>query len=618
VQGGAGVHLNGLNAKDKRQTVGEDERVAQIGVRQESGGDLEDEANLPPQSEVPLGRRPVFPLWLSRLGAMVLALLVVSGLVVAYVIHNAEPMLRQRVIANLEDRFHSPVELDTLHISLLRGLEVSGGGLRILYLAGPSQPDAQPRGAAPMVSVKSFDFRTGLWQLFEPTMRVVEVRVQGMQLNIPPKQDRGPLLQHDDAKRRGQPRMGLLIDKIVCSDVTLTIETNKPGKLPLVFQIRDVTLRDVGLKQPFAFEAWLVNPKPLGDIHSTGHFGPWQDDQPRDTPVDGRYSFTDADMATIKGISGTLSSAGEYSGTLGEIGVVGTTEIPDFALDVSEHPVDLRTQFNATVDGTSGDTRLNSVHATLRHTVLDVNGMVVRASGAQGQAAGGFPGDDPNRVLGHLIDLSVTSDQARIEDLLTLGAKTEPPILQGAMTLRAHLTIPPGRASVSQRMRTEGTFAIRGATFSNPKWQETLDKLSTRAQGHPEQANDRDAERVSSEMAGHFALANGMIDISKLNYKLPGAQVSAGGKYSMNGDTFDFDGTVRTQAMASQMLTGWKSIAAMPLDPLLKKNGAGLQIPIKISGTKSDPKLGLDLGKLGAQILSRHKGRAEQTPGDKP
>jgi hypothetical protein len=62
------------------------------------------------------------------------------------------------------------------------------------------------------------------------------------------------------------------------------------------------------------------------------------------------------------------------------------------------------------------------------------------------------------------------------------------------------------------------------------------------------------------------------------------------------------------------MLTGWKSILAMPFDPLLKKNGAGLQIPIKIDGTKSDPKLGLDLGKLGKQIFSRHKDKAAKRP----
>jgi hypothetical protein len=562
------------------------------------------------------------PRWLAWVGGVVFVVLVAGGAVAAYVIHNAEPILRRRVIATLEDRFHSPVELDTLHISLLRGLQVSGSGLRILNIAGPDRPDAHAENAQPMLAVNSFEFRSGMRELFEPPMRVMTVYVQGMQLKIPPKQDRGALLAGgqagDNQKRRRQPRMGLLIDKIVCSDMTLTIETNKPGKLPLVFDIHNITLHDVGPKKPFLFDALLVNPKPMGDIHSTGHFGPWQDDNPRDTPLDGNYSFTNADMGTIKGIAGTLSSTGTYLGTLGEIGVVGTTDIPDFALDVSEHPVDLKTEFNATVDGTTGDTKLNSVRATLLHTVLQVNGMVIRAADAHGKAEGGMPGDNPANVPGHFIDISVASDQARVEDVLTLGVKTNPALMDGALTLRARLRIPPGHVSVSRKMRVEGTFAIRSATFSNTKWQETVDKLSERASGNPKQANAQDAKPVSSEMSGDFKLANASLDVPKLNYQMPGAQVAVTGKYGLDGKTFEFAGTVRTKATASQMLTGWKSIVAMPFDPLLKKNGAGLQVPITISGTESEPKLGLDLGKLASEMMSRRKNDSQQAPAQKP
>ncbi len=48
----------------------------------------------------------------------------------------------------------------------------------------------------------------------------------------------------------------------------------------------------------------------------------------------------------------------------------------------------------------------------------------------------------------------------------------------------------------------------------------------------------------------------------------------------------------------------------MPFDKLLKKDGAGLEVPITISGTESAPKLGLDMDKLGAQIF--HRGKKEQ------
>ena len=561
---------------------------------------MERSTGTPNDGKDPAQRKRLFPHWLMWAGGVMLVLLVAGVAVVAYVLHNAEPILRRRVIASLEERFRAPVQLDALHISLLQGLEVSGSGLRVFPVGEPDRPDAQP-GGEPILSVQSFSFRTGLRALFEPVMRVNTVTVEGMRLNIPPKQDRGPLLPRE--RLPAKLKLSILVDEIVCRDKTLTIETNKPGKEPLVFDIHDVSLHDFGPGKPFPFEASLVNPKPQGDIHSTGHFGPWAADDPRETPVDGSYSFTNANLATIKGISGTLSSTGRYSGTLGEIGVVGATETPNFALDVSEHPVDLRTEFNATVDGTTGDTKLNSVRVTLLHTVLEVSGTVMRTGGVSKAEGGGKANES-----GHLIDISVTSERARVEDLLRLGAKNSPPLMQGALMLRARLSIPPGHSSVTQKMRVEGTFTIHGATFNNPQWQGTVDKLSERASGNPRDANAADAARVASTMSGSFGLGNAMLDLPKLNYQVPGAQVDLAGKYGLDGETFDFAGTVRTQATASQMLTGWKSILAMPLDRLLKKDGAGLEVPIKISGTKSQPKLGLDMDRL----FSRPKQAAPQ------
>ena len=45
--------------------------------------------------------------------------------------------------------------------------------------------------------------------------------------------------------------------------------------------------------------------------------------------------------------------------------------------------------------------------------------------------------------------------------------------------------------------------------------------------------------------------------------------------------------------MASQMVTGWKSVLLTPFDPLFKKHGKGLELPVSISGTGNDVKFGL-------------------------
>jgi hypothetical protein len=119
-------------------------------------------------------------------------------------------------------------------------------------------------------------------------------------------------------------------------------------------------------------------------------------------------------------------------------------------------------------------------------------------------------------------------------------------------------------------------------------------------------------------MSGNFALDHAMLTISNLAYQIPGATVNLAGNYGLDGKTFNFAGTVQTEASASEMLTGWRHWVAKPFDPLLKKHGAGLEVPVKITGTKSDMKFGVDMGKLKKQVFSRHKDRPDvKTQDDK-
>jgi hypothetical protein len=419
----------------------------------------------------------------------------------------------------------------------------------------------------------------------KPTTRVVSVKVRGLQVNVPPKNARSGGMT-DDSNRRGQPRLGIVVDTIECTDAKVVIETSTPGKKPLEFAISSLVLKDVGAKQPFNYEAVLVNPKPVGDVRSSGHFGPWQDDNPRDTPVDGSYEFTHADLSSIHGIGGILSSTGRFGGSLGQIAVQGVTDTPDFRLDVSDHALPLHTEFRALVDGTTGDTRLDAVRARVGRSELTAAGAVTRAVAPAGVNAG--------HTTGHTTDLRVVMEKGRIEDMLALGLKANPTLMRGALALKTHIVIPAGPVSVSRKMRLEGTFAIRGAEFNNVQMQEKVDALSMRAQGKPKLANARDSEVVASSLTGRFSQADGVIEVSELDYQMPGAEAQMEGKIELAASTFEFHGKVRTQATASQMTTGWKSLILTPFDGLLKKNGAGLELPVKVTGTRSTYDLRLD------------------------
>ena len=156
-------------------------------------------------------------------------------------------------------------------------------------------------------------------------------------------------------------KIKIYVDEFVSEQARLVINTLRPNKLPIEFDISNLQMKEIGPGQPLLFDAALVNPKPVGAMHSTGLFGPWEADDPRSSPVrGGKYSFTNADLSTIKGIAGILSSTGEYAGTLGNIVVDGETDTPDFHIAISGHPVPLHTDFHAIVDGTSGETPILS------------------------------------------------------------------------------------------------------------------------------------------------------------------------------------------------------------------------------------------------------------------
>jgi len=513
--------------------------------------------------------------WLAGL-AIALGVCIVAGAIAAeYIARHAGPILRRSVVATLTSRFNSPVELDSLNISVARGLEVHGHGLRIFYLAGPTQPDLEQKqgnAAPPMLSVNNFDFRTTFHDLLHLHANLTRVDVDGMELHIPPHT--GGHITHVEAPKS---RVTLTVAKIYCKNVKLVIETGHPEKAPLEFLIQNLELTNAGAGQSMPYVADVINPKPVGNVHATGHFGPWLSDDPRATPLDGDYSFTHADLNSIKGIGGILSSTGHFSGHLSKITVDGTTSTPDFSLDISGHPMPLETKFHAFVDGTNGDTTLDPVQATLGHSSFTCNGTVINIRGQ-----------------GHDIAMNVDMPHGRIEDMLQLTMK-EAPVMRGAMNLKAKVHIPPGDISVPRKLQLDGKLHIQQVEFTSAKLQDHIDDLSMRAQGKPKDAKADGSDHkpeVASDMTIDFSMANAMMLIRALHYQVPGANVDLDGAYTEDGNAFDLRGHVRTDATASQMVTGWKSALLKPFDGMFKKDGAGAQIPIQITGDHGNFKVG--------------------------
>lgn len=520
--------------------------------------------------------------------AAIVGVLIVATLIAGdIVLHRAGPILKSKVIATLSTRFDSRVELDRFQVSVLRGFEVSGTGLK-LY------PNHLPM-SEPLIQVNRFSFHAVSWrQLFQTPILINKVQVHGLEIHLPPRSERGemPHLEGQQTPGVDESHSGIqvVVGEIVVDSARLVFENHQPGKVPLTFLIHKLTLKSVGAGHAMKFHATLVNPRPLGNIDSSGDFGPFDEHSPGDTPVDGSYSFTKADLSTIRGIGGMLSSTGSYSGQLNHLVVDGETRTPDFRLTMANHPLPLNTKFHAIVDGTNGDTQLQPVDAWLEKTHIVASGDVAHVPGQSGRD----------------IRLSFTVDPGRMQDLLALTVGSQQPLMTGAVEIHASFNIPPGQQSVTDKLELQGSFSMDDVHFTNPKFQSKVDELSLRGQGKAGEAKqESDAMKsgnvqagtvadVASEMRGNFSLDNGRITVSPLNYRVPGAIVALRGVYTLNGEELNFVGTARLQAHVSQLVTGWKSWLLRPVDPFFAKNGAGTEVPVKITGTRSSPQIGLD------------------------
>jgi hypothetical protein len=512
-------------------------------------------------------------------GSILLVVLVCAAVAGEIVLHRAEPILKAKVVESLSARFDSRVELEEFHVSLLHRLSVSGGGLRLYPRHIPASD--------PLIAVKQFSFYTTWKQLLRSPIHIDRVHLSGLDIHLPPKDQRSNM---PHAEQQGD-HIAISVGELISDDARLVIGTGKPDKVPLQFDIRRLHLTSIGADQPMKFYAVLINPKPIGDIDTHGDFGPFDADSPADTPVRGEYAFYNADLGTLKGIGGTLSSNGHYQGALDRIVVDGETTTPDFRLDITGRPVPLNTRFHAVVDGENGDTHLQPVDAWLLGSHIVASGDVVRSL------------NEP----GHDIHLDVTVGPAHIQDLLELGARQQTPLMTGEMQMKAGFHLPPDHAAVIDRLRLAGSFALKDAHFTNDQFQSKVDELSLRGQGQAREAKqegkavqrgDTQADskaNVASTARGDFTFGDGRIVLKNLEYRVPGADIDLDGTYTLEGEQYDFKGSARLDARISQMVTGWKSLLLKPVDPFFSKHGETV-LPVRITGTRSNPHIGLDFG----------------------
>jgi len=509
--------------------------------------------------------------------------LLIGGLLVAttaavgygvYVSLDLRPeRIEQRVIAALIDRFDSQVTVGSAHISVYPAPTTSGRDLTFRYQARTDVP--------PLITIPSFSASARVSGLLGQRLHLARVQLEGLQIYIPPDRLKSEERAIDRPRLRGKIP-DIFIDEIDSREARVEIASKKPGRLPRIYEIHDLVLKDFGGAGPARFEAGVTNPIPRGRVETTGTFGPWQADEPRLTQVSGHYVFKDANLNDIKGIDGILSSIGTYRGTLERIEVEGQTETPKFSIDISGQSVPLTTKFKAIVDGTNGDTWLERVDALLGQSTIIASGAVVRTE----------------EVKGRRVSMDVQLRQARLEDLMRLAGKADKPPITGRVDATTAFLLPEGKDDVIDRLRLNGRFNIAQARFSNVDLQKRLTALSLKARGKEEDDPANEGASIVSKMQGKFELRNAVLEFSELTFSVPGAMVQIAGTYTLHDEQLDFAGDLMVDSSLADMTSGFKALLARLAQPLFRRKGGGSQLPIKITGPRSKPEFGLDVRRV--------------------
>jgi hypothetical protein len=447
---------------------------------------------------------------------------------------------------------------------------VSGEGI-VMRMRG--RPDAPP-----LFAIQKFITGIDLGALRDSAKHVPAVTITGLEINVPPKGERPDLSSDksaaDAADREAESKPSVIIDRLNVKNATLVMLPRDRAKRPLRFDIHDLKLESAGPGVAMKYDAMLTNPRPPGEIHSFGSFGPWHSGEPGDTPLNGDYTFDHADLGIFSVVAGILQSTGRFEGELNSITARGEAYVPDFRLKRSGNPVPLRTKFEVLVDGTNGNTVLKPIVATLGSTHFTTSGAVFKNEG------------DSHRS----IVLDVNMPQGRMRDVLRLAMKGAP-FMEGKLNLKTKLEVPNLAGKVKDKLRLDGRFDITEGRFLKSTIQDQIDSLSRRGQGQP---RNEEIDEVISHMRGRFQLDSSVITFQQLTFGVTGADVQLEGSYELNADVLDFHGALKLVAKVSQTVTGWKHWLLKPVDPFLSKNGAGTYVKIQVVGNSKAPKFGRD------------------------
>ncbi len=182
------------------------------------------------------------PAWIWIAGALFLVG-VIAG---AILIHYQWPFTRENLTRALEEASGRPVQIRTISNTYLPPGCVAEG-IRFLHHNHPDAP--------PVITIEKLAIRASLTGLFRSRARLQLVKVQSLQITVPPNRpgsDKTQVLLN-----AGNGGKSIEISKIVADGAILTFLPENRGDKPYVLQVEKLAITNVGFGVPIFYRATL-------------------------------------------------------------------------------------------------------------------------------------------------------------------------------------------------------------------------------------------------------------------------------------------------------------------------------------------------------------------------
>jgi hypothetical protein len=428
------------------------------------------------------------------------------------------------------------------------------------------------RAIPPLATVKRMTVE-GQWGmlLFHPHL-LYEIRLEGLHVQIPPAGTKARGMDFDNGVvDTSQSKMR--IETIVADGTTL--DFLRHGDTPIRFQFAVLAIHDLEAGKPMQFTTRVELPGPKGTVLASGKIGPFRTSSYATTPITGGYKLVNMDLSRLQGLTGHAEGQGELEGTFARIGAKGMAAIPDFRVG-SAHTVRLDAEYQVTVDGTNGDVEIDTALVKTGDSLITASGSIAGS---------------PRKVA-----VTITTKGAEMADLLKLVQEAEPQV-EGRLSFKAAVDFTAGPERFLERLHLKGDVELDEMRLVATQKQETVDAFSARvrkdAPGGANQGGDPAAVTLQARSATRFD--HGMAYFPDIHASMPGADAHLHGTFNLLDTKIHLTGTVALEKGISHAVTGWRSVLLKPLSPLFRKKDAGAVVPIAVTGTAAQPKVGADL-----------------------